>query len=76
MGPGPGQYQHENADGVVKQRNPAYDFKNNTGRKEIVPEPNGGPGSYDHPYKFGDDSKAQEFGVRHEVKIPIGPGPG
>ena len=42
----------------------------------MIPEPNGGPGTYDDPHKFGDDSKAQEFGVRPEVKIPMGPGPG
>jgi hypothetical protein len=58
MGPGPGEYQHENADGTVKQRNPAWDFKNNIGRKEAIPELNGGPGTYDDPHQFGDDSKA------------------
>jgi hypothetical protein len=42
----------------------------------VIPNPNGGPGTYDDQYKFGDESKAQEFGVRREEKIPLGPGPG
>jgi len=42
----------------VMQRNPAWDFKNTSGRKEEITSPNGGPGTYNHPYNFGDDSKA------------------
>jgi hypothetical protein len=60
----------------VKQRNPAWEFKNNAGRKDVISDPNGGPGTYEHHYKFGDDSKAQDFGVKREEKIPQGPGPG
>jgi hypothetical protein len=60
----------------VNHRNPAWEFKNNTGRKDVIADPNGGPGTYEHHYKFGDDSKAQEFGLRREEKIPLGPGPG
>jgi hypothetical protein len=41
-----------------------------------VIDPEGGPGTYADHHKFGDDSKAHEFGVRREEKIPIGPGPG
>ena len=58
IGPGPGEYRHELADGTVMQRNPAWDFKNTSGRKEAITSPNGGPGTYNHPYNFGDDSKA------------------
>jgi len=76
LGPGPGEYNHELADGTVKQLNPAWDFKNTVGRIEAHCDPSGGPGTYNDPYKFGDDSRAQEFGVRREERIPLGPGPG
>ena len=52
------------------------EWKNNTGRIEIVIDPNGGPGTYDDGRNFGDDVKVQEFGIRREEKIPLGPGPG
>jgi len=60
----------------VKQRNPAWDFKNPVGRIEAHVDPSGGPGTYNDPYKFGDDSRAQEFGFRREERISLGPGPG
>ena len=63
-GPGPGEYRHEQADGIVRWRNPAWDWRNNTGRLNSVTDPSRGPGTYDDNHKFGDDSKAQEFGVR------------
>lgn len=55
IGPGPGEYRHEQADGTVKQRNPAWDFKSTGGRKDAVIDPEGGPGTYAVHHKFGDD---------------------
>jgi hypothetical protein len=42
----------------VNQRNPVWDWKNNTGRIEVVADSSRGPGTYDDHNKFGDDSKA------------------
>ena len=76
LGPGPGEYKHESADDLVHLHNPAWEFNKQTGRKDAVADPSRGPGTYDDHYKFGDDSKAQEFGVRRDDKTPLGPGPG
>jgi len=46
-GPGPWTYRPENADGVVKPRNPAWELKNSTGRPNTITDPNNGPGTYD-----------------------------
>jgi len=56
--PGPGEYLHQRADGVVRQRSPAWEFGVTTGRNEVVVDPSRGPGTYDDHYKFGSDSKA------------------
>jgi hypothetical protein len=45
--PGPGHYKHENADDMVNNRSPAWQWQNNTGRPEIAANPNNGPGTYD-----------------------------
>lgn len=66
---GPGEYNHENADKLTKIRNPAWEWQNNQGRTEAILDPSGGPGTYENHHRFGDDSKAQEFGVRREGKI-------
>ena len=43
--PGPGEYKHENADGLTKNRAPGYDWSKSPNRFSTKDDPNNGPGS-------------------------------
>ena len=74
--PGPGEYRHENADGLTKERVPGYEWHKNQGRPVPVVDPNNGPGNIEDNRKFGDDANDMTIGVRREERVPVTPGPG
>jgi hypothetical protein len=64
---GPGQYDPEKADPHTKPLSRAYDFSH-SGRKDIVNDPNTGPGSYDPHINFGEDARGGLIGDKREFR--------
>ena len=60
--PGPGSYEHHLGTEMKNNTNPKWNWQGQTGRKQPVDEPEGGPGTYDEHRHFDDNAKVHEFG--------------
>ena len=76
--PGPGYYQHERADGLVKPNAEIslLDLQRESQRFKDQPKQNLGPGSYEDHQKFGDEAVGGHIFDRKIEKIAVTPGPG
>merc|ERR1740117_1301334 len=73
--PGPCDYDHHVPSEMNKNSNPQWKWENQTGRREPVVNPEGGPGTYEEHRRFNDNARVEEFGQKREIKIDQTPGP-
>jgi hypothetical protein len=73
---GPGYYNHQKGDKLVKPQNPSANFEKRRGRATPEPLPDNIPITYSNPKPFGQSQSKMTIGVRREdsQENRIGPG--
>ena len=61
---GPGVYNIQQADSLVKYRNPTIDLEKREGRKDMTVEDTPAPGQYDHEQK---DQRKMTIGEKRDI---------